>query len=326
LNLEELSLATPVLSAPLTGGDRSAGREPSGDHDAHRWERYRLGVRHRLEKLLETLGREGGGLRILARVAEALAIQDAPKDEDSFRKEILAHLWESRAEHSIGYLMGLHAELCEEGSDRLADVIWDCVGQLFSLCLPLSVLTESLRQHDGPEFVLFQGTVATEVGAEAVLAVVDGKGPSILTHELGPRGKYWIPFEWPAPNGPSLEEEVLAFLDHLRVQSKIELNEGMRRHQRDDVTAGTALLSKVLRGSYGNRKRSTGRTPYCTLALLKTYDDAERKKSVLEQVRKLVPTLWFLELNPDSDALEQEYSMIDCVNARSEWVGRRKPR
>jgi hypothetical protein len=299
--------------------------EPT-DEEARRWDRYRLNIRKRLEELLQKLSREGSGSRVLVRVAEALKIEDAPGDEIPLRERISTNLCSSRAEHAIGDLMGLHDELCAEGSDRLADVIWDCVGQLFSLCLPRNVLTEILRQHDGPEFVLFQGTVATEVGADAALAVVDGKGPSILTHELGPRGKYWIPFEWPAPNDPSLEEEVLAILEHLAVQSRVALNEGMRRHQRDDVTARTRLLSEVLRGWLGTRKRRTGRTPYCTLALLKTYGDAERKKRVLERVRELVPSLWFLELNPDSDTLEQEYSMIDCVNARSEWEGRRKPR
>jgi hypothetical protein len=100
----------------------------------------------------------------------------------------------------------------------------------------------------------------------------------------------------------------------------------MRRHQRNDVTARIDRLSKVLSGTLGTRKRRTGRTPYCTLALLKTYGDAGQKKRLLERVRKLVPSLWFLELNPDSDTLEQEYAMIETSTARSEWEGKRKPR
>ena len=85
-------------------------------------------------------------------------------------------------------------------------------------------------------------------------------------------------------------------------------------------------MSGVLRGWLGTRKRRTGRTPYCTLALLKTYGEPEQRKRALKRVRELVPSLWFIELNPESDTLEQEYSMIDCVDARSEWEGKRKPR
>jgi hypothetical protein len=324
--LQSVARELLLLDEPAKAEDSPPVTPPGPtDEETRRWDRYRLSVRKHLEELLEKLGREGSGSRVLVRVAEVLEIEDAPGDEDPLRERISTYLCNSRAEHAMGDLMGLHDELCAEGSDRLAEVIWHCVGQLFSLCLPRKVLTELWRQHEGPEFVFFHGTVATEVGADAALAVLDGKGSSILTHALGLRGKYWIPFEWPAPNGPSLEEEVLAVFEHLAVQS-LPPNEGMRRHQRDEVTARIDRLSKGLSGWLANRTRRTGRTPYCTLALLKNYGDAERKKQVLERVRKRVPSLWFLELNPDSDTLEQEYAMIECSTARSEWEGRRKSR
>jgi hypothetical protein len=316
--------APPPVTPP---GPTDQDKQPT-DQDKRRWEMYRIGVRQRLEELLEELGREVQGLQILVQVADALQLEIAPQDGDILRERIAAHLCESKAEHSIGRLMGLHDKLYEKGWARQAKVIWRCAGQVFPLCIPLEVFIEIWGQCDGPKLVLIRGTVATEVGAEVVVAVADGKGPSIVTHELGPRGKYWIEFQWPAPDDPSFDKVVLAVLEHLVKQSEVELNEGMRRHQQDDVVARTGLLSKVLRGWLGSRRIRTGRTPYCTLVMMGKSTESERRMTewrmrVLERVRELVPYLWFIELNPESKMLESEFVIMDVVTAQLKMEDKR---
>src|SRR5207237_4475433 len=70
-------------------------------------------------------------------------------------------------------------------------------------------------------------------------------------------------------------------------------------------------LSGVLRGWLGTRKRRTGRTHYCTVALLRTYGEPEQRKRVLQRARELVPYVWFIELNPESGTVESEFTIIE---------------
>jgi hypothetical protein len=309
----ETEARPPVPSPALTDGDNA------------RWEQYRLSIRSRLEGLLEKLKRdEGQGSRILGRVAEALGIERVSKDEDLLSKKISTHLCESAAEQSIPRLMRLHAELCREGWDRPADLIADCAGHLFPLCFPIEVFASAWRQY-GDDLFLITGTVATETGADVVLAGVDGEKPSFRSHVSGPRGEYLIPFEWPAPNDPSLEGEVLAVLRHLVEQAGVPSDEIIRGHSRHDVAVQTSLLSEALSGWLEWDKPRTGRTPYCALAMRES-GERERREQVLKRVRELVRPLIFIELNLESPTRQREMSLTRTLKEQFELQGKRKTR
>jgi pimeloyl-ACP methyl ester carboxylesterase len=308
-------------------GPRAGESDPSDERYTSRWDAYRLSIRDRLEVLLGDLARdEGTNSRILYRIAESIGLEIPPEGETLLSKRIATTLCDSDDEHGIPRLMGLHDELCRRGSDQAADVIWECVGRIFPLYLSPGVLLKAWRQLDSPGFVLIRGTVAKEIGAEVVMAGIDGKGPSLVPHVLGPRGEFLIPFEWPAINSPSLDEEVLAILKQLARQANVPFDEPAPQGESNDIKARLERLSEVLTGWLEWDKPRKGRTPYCALAMLGASSESDRRMRVLSRVRELVKPLMFIELDPDSQTLRRESAFFRTAVDRFEIQKTPKPK
>ena len=308
---------------PRMNPDSSGESRPSDDHDRSRWETYRRSIRNRLEEVLDGVQ----DIPVLMRFSRALGIECASSDEDSIKQRIVSYLMEGDDKYAIPTIVRVHEDLCNEGSNRLADRIADCVDLILPLYFSREAISKAWRQLQVQKVALIEGTVATETGAEVVMSHVDGKSPTFLTREKSiPQGKTLVPFESPAIGDPSSEAEVLAILEDLaRGAGVVTIDKTRTVSPLKNVAAGTERLRQDLCGWLGPLKHLTGRSAYCALAMPTTPADRENLSRVLKKVRELIPPLVFIELFPESQTREQEMFFIRCLNTRMESERKRKP-
>jgi hypothetical protein len=302
---------------PPKGGARSDTVEPPDDQDESLWSEYRPIVRDRLEELLIKLGEnEGQGSGILVRLAAALQIGGALDDEKQARRRIIDHLLEAKEEYAIPRMIRLHGELCEEGRERLAGPLADCVDWILPLHFSPEAIRNTRLQLQVQRAVLIERAVATHTGAEVVMSHFDRQQPSFLQdQESIPRGKSSVPFELSAIGNPALDDQVVAVLEDLAKGTNVP---PLGRARTKDVAARTAELAGDLGSWLGWDKEMTHRTRYCALAMPESLADRENLKRVLQKVHELVPPLVFIELSPESQTRGIELAFIKCLNTRFE--------
>jgi hypothetical protein len=305
-------LAEPDASM---SGDPSRKDEPPDDQDENRWREHRLTIRKRLE---ESFGRLSGteGRDLLRRMAKELTLAEGPDDLESLRKQIIDHLVDAQDEKAIGKVIGFLRELYGEGLDRVAKQFKDCVLQILHLYFPREPFSRVRHQHEVQKAALIEGAVATVMAVELVMSRLDGELPSYMLNQDKrpiPRGEHYIPLEAPAIGDPSSEDEVLEMLEDLAKGAGVGIGKRGPSSQRKDVAARTEQLRRVLRGRLSAIDSVQHRTPYVPLTMPEVAADRDHLKTVLNQVRDLVPLLVFWELSQESPTIEQEEFLNTCL-------------
>lgn len=278
---------------------------------------YQDRVRSPLEKKIESLGQdESKAPRMLDRVASALEIKSAPRDEVGLQKTIMDHLLDAGDGQAIPRLNKLYLDLCKERKDKPADLIADCIDLLFPLYFSWEVIETAVRQLERRKLVIIEGAVSSMPGADFVMAVRDGGSTCFVPHAEGPRGKHAVRVDTPPIDEPSLEHDVGQILDHILRQLGGSQDARATDGARGDFAARARRLSADLNGILGPYKIHNERSLYCVVPKKDTGEDRKYAMKVLARLRELVPDLVLIELDPDAPARQDESTFGYCLLIR----------
>jgi hypothetical protein len=265
---------------------------------------------------------------ILQSLGRELGLDAERSSEQQFVESITDYMIEPPDDQTIGRLLIVHEQLCDQNKMDEASSIAEVVDLVLPLHFPREVISRAWQQLQDHEAVLIEGAVVTKTAAEIVMAGIARKSTSFTdTSPSGtlvsePVGRNLIPLEDPAIGDPERPwEETLSHLHQAAGLPPVSTPKG--RDSSDDDKR-IQRMADDLNGCFDWISVQSKRPPYCAIEMPEGKVDRDHQERTLKTFRGLIPNLVFIELCPDSKTRRFERFVIRCLNTRFAAEQKRK--